>query len=406
MNGPSSPNGPVPKCLFCLSALEPGSTEHVFLAALGGRLTTKQALCGSCNNHFAHRDSGKIDDALSESLVLVRCALMIWTGRDRPPPTLRQFGRFENGSEYDLAPGGVPIPRCAPIPDFTAVKPGDVMAVHARDINDAKRILDIARKRGLRPVLHRSVAVETKAPRGESTINFDGPKTWRAIAKTAATGACVLFGNQSARARINPQLLSAIKTGSPNIGQYSGWDFVNPWPAVTSYRPHASTPGAELSGFEHSLLLVDVGDRWIAYVQLFGAFRLSACLGSRSGLPPKGMALNPRAFVPERFELTVDAPATYQPRHEASFREEQSTTLRGIEQSFTGILAAWEREAAHAHVDNLSKELAQLLREAPADDDSQTKVISKWTKRIAQLERGDKWEEELDIFLIDETTRR
>lgn len=386
------------KCLFCPTDLDPGSPEHVFLAALGGRLTTRAALCQPCNNHFATDAGGKIDDAVADAFRLIRCGLMIWTGRDKPPPTLQRAGHYPDGGEYDLAPGFVPVTRRAAIPDLSGIKPGDVVTVTARDSDDVRRVMGIVRRRGHHPVLHTAKAVQTKAPLTEFNIEFESQKTCRAVAKTAATGAVVLFGNEIARAHLDPSLLISIRDGSPNIENYAGWDNVNPWPtaAVTNATPADPRP----SGFEHSLAVMDVGSGWIAYVTLFGAFKFSVRLGGRSGLPPKGFALNPRAFRAEYFELRVEPPEKYKPRSESSFRDEHAINRRGTSEGFNAVLGAWQREAADSHFEDLSKELADKLMAAGSDEASFNKVIADWTKRIAVLEGGKRWEEDLDTELL------
>jgi hypothetical protein len=388
------------KCLFCDVTLDPGGVEHVFLAALGGRLKTRAATCQSCNNHFATDEGGKIDDALADALRLVRCGLMIWTGRGKPPPTLQRAGRFPGGAEYDLAPGFVPVTRRATIPDLSGIKAGDFVTVHARDVEDVQRILAIARQRGLRPFVRDAKLVQTKAPITEFNIEFDGPKSWRAIAKTAVIGAVVLFGNEVARVHSSPELLASIRVGVPAIEDHAGWDYVNPWPKTTATVAHRTTPRANLSGFEHSLVLTDIGSDWIGYVTLFGAFRFSVRMGGRSGLAPKGLALNPRAFRQERFELQVDAPTTYKRRSELSAREEHPATRSGVSDSFKAILRAWQDEAARTHFEEQSKELADQIMAAGDDEAAYTKAIAAWTRRIAALEGGDTWEQDLDTDLL------
>ncbi|UVO30394.1 HNH endonuclease [Bradyrhizobium arachidis] len=43
----------MPKCIFCQNELTQDTTpEHVLLNALGGRMTTKRAICSDHNNHL------------------------------------------------------------------------------------------------------------------------------------------------------------------------------------------------------------------------------------------------------------------------------------------------------------------------------------------------------------------
>jgi hypothetical protein len=214
----------------------------------------------------------------------VRCALNVETGRGGRAPTLRQAGRFPDGSKYDLGPDLAPLTRPSPVPDFSTAKVGSLMQASARDAGDLNHILDIGRQRGLNPYLHDSTLTESKALPTEVTMNFGGAKIPRSLARTAATGACVLFGNSVARAHLDPALLSSIKTGAPHIEDHAGWDYANDWPAVVSVTPHGRTTG-ELGSFEHSLMVLDVGDDWVGYVRLFGAFQFSVRLALLRQLP-------------------------------------------------------------------------------------------------------------------------
>jgi len=389
----------VGKCLFCFDDLAPGSEEHVFLSALGGRLTTRQATCSRCNNDFAKAEFGKIDDALADAFLLVRCALLIRSGRDQPPPTIVKAGRLQSGAEYDLAPGLVPITRRGLVPDFRTIQGNSVNLV-ARDFGDAKRMIEIAEKRGVSPHVRKVERVETKAPRTEIASNLDLTKMWRAVAKTALVGSCVLYGNETVHSFADSRLRQAVKTGKPEISEYAGCDYVNIWPSVLSAAAHRHTPSATRSSFDHSLLVADVGEDSVAYVELFGAFRFSLRLGRKTGLPAKGFALNPRARG--RIELAISTPANYERRCQGSYPDEARRTRKGFEDSMAKVLSTWDREASQQHFENLAQELIQLVEQTGFDDDARRVAISEWTQRIAQLENGHAWRTELDMSLVDD----
>src|ERR1700734_1186667 len=92
------------KCIFCDSDLDPGSAEHVFPSSIGGRLETRNAICLACNNHFAAVSGEEVDGAVADAFIAPRCALNIWTGRGKPPPTIYRAGSLPDGTEYDLGP--------------------------------------------------------------------------------------------------------------------------------------------------------------------------------------------------------------------------------------------------------------------------------------------------------------
>lgn len=82
-----------PKCIFCENELTPDTKpEHILLNALGGRKTTRRAICSACNNTFG----GTIDDALTKQVQVLRNLLQLESGTGRPPPMLK---RIQAGSD-------------------------------------------------------------------------------------------------------------------------------------------------------------------------------------------------------------------------------------------------------------------------------------------------------------------
>jgi HNH endonuclease len=78
----------MPKCIFCENELTPDTTpEHVLLSALGGRMTTKKAICSEHNNAFG----GTIDRALAAQVEAIRNHLQLQSGTKKPPPPLKNL---------------------------------------------------------------------------------------------------------------------------------------------------------------------------------------------------------------------------------------------------------------------------------------------------------------------------
>ena len=71
-------------CIFCRQELV-GKVppEHVLPSALGGRLTTRNVICGRCNNRFGRT----IDNDLADSVSAVRVAARLPAGRSGRTPT-------------------------------------------------------------------------------------------------------------------------------------------------------------------------------------------------------------------------------------------------------------------------------------------------------------------------------
>jgi hypothetical protein len=74
-------------CLFCPSELdETTKPEHILLNALGGRMTTKRAICSACNNRYG----GAIDDELASSVMAIRNLFQLKSGSGDSAPTLKK----------------------------------------------------------------------------------------------------------------------------------------------------------------------------------------------------------------------------------------------------------------------------------------------------------------------------
>lgn len=385
------------KCLFCHADLSPaGSEEHVFLSTIGGRLITHKATCSICNNDFATAATGKLDDTFAESFIQVRNALKMWSGRDEPPPTITRAGRLSDGTEFDFAPGLVPVAREAKIPDISVSSPGTSHRVVARDIKDAKRVLDIFSKRGYNVQVSGARRVREKAPGTKLAFRFVGPKAFRAAAKAAVLSVCVLYGNERAREKVDPALWSAIKKGQPDICLYAGWDYINVWPVIKEVAPHQRTPNARLSGFEHLVVVTDVGDSWIAYIEFFGGFTFSVRLGACSGLATRGLAVNPRSSTPARFVVSAEPDIKYQSRNPESYKAEFNLISNGIKNAFERVLEKWRHESQESYFHDLSQELLNQIIAVGDSEEARTAIIRAWAEKIATIEMGDSWAEDLD----------
>ena len=386
------------KCLFCEN--EPNSNEHVFLAALGGRLVSGHATCRECNGYFASSEGGKIDDEFAEQFIAIRCGLAIWSGRNKPPPTIQRAGAFQDGVEFDFAPGFIPVPRASSIPQ--KLETGVEQQFLARDITEARKFIQILKKRGLNVKIRNAKRVQRKAPEVCIEVNPGGSVGLRSAAKAAVTGACVFYGNEKARTKIDSSVLQAIYKNDPDISTLAGWDYTNEWPIPTSISAHSTTPDAQPSGFEHSLVIGDVADDWVAYVKFFGDFCFSVRLGSRSGLPTRGLAANPRAIKSEKFVLAVRMPEYYKCRNQDSTRTEFDDVSNRFQSALENIMERWQTEAQQKHYEQQADDLNEQLMSVGNDDTSRNAVIRRWAEKIMTLEFGESWYETLEIADLDD----
>jgi hypothetical protein len=80
-------------CLFCPTGLdETTKPEHILLNALGGRKTTRNAICSACNNTFG----GSIDDVLAGQVMALRNLLQLQSGTGKNAPGVKNIQAGEH----------------------------------------------------------------------------------------------------------------------------------------------------------------------------------------------------------------------------------------------------------------------------------------------------------------------
>ncbi|WP_241696155.1 hypothetical protein [Solimonas terrae] len=303
-----------------------------------------------------------------------------------------------DGSEFDLAPGFVPILRPGKVPKNITTGPTTLVA---RDADDAKRLIGILNKRGLKAEQLTARAVSEKAPETRLRVMFDGPKITRTLAKTALTAACVLYGNAMVRRKADWCLCLAVKSGTPDINDYAGWDYSQGWPTNICWVPAEQCIDKSMSGFEHAVMFSDVGDDWVAYVSLFGDFRFSVRLGKKSGLPPEGLAINPRGTKHSRLSGTFTVSEHFERHWNGRFSAEHATVSAGVTGAFNSVLSRWQAESRSELDEKRDQELGQALSAAGPDPGDIEKATARLLGKWMTIELGDRWEEDLDPVSID-----
>ncbi|ATF54674.1 hypothetical protein H9I30_13165 [Morganella morganii] len=384
------------KCIFCDISFDKGSLEHVFPSALGGRITTTHATCKSCNNLFSEASSDAVEIALADNFLYIRNALNIWSGRGKPPPTIKEAGQFDDGIKYDLAPNLTPIVSKSKIPSKEETDNKTVFNLVAQDVNDANRIVDILKKRGLNIGNVNAKCVTTKAPIIRASIKFEGNKIFRAIAKIAVVSYVVLYGNSRARTDIYLTLRESIRNGVPNITKYCGWDYTNDFPTIENLHPHEKTPDAIQCGFEHAIFITNVNHQLVAYIKLFGEFNFSVILGNRSGITPKCLSLNPTAGKSSRFNIVFTPPLSYIPKHVDSFKIEHELVWEKVQLAMSTIVEHCQIVSTQEYIKSLSQELMISVQTASSDSEI-PEIIRTFSEKLSHIENGLVWEEEIDI---------
>jgi hypothetical protein len=177
----------MPKCIFCENELTPDTTpEHILLNALGGRMTTKKAICSEHNNAFG----GTIDKALAAQVEVIRNHLQLQSGTKKPPPPLKNLTA---GSEK-ISIGSDGVPRMN-VPPFETVELPDGrfdVKIMVRTEEELHHVLPhIAAKLNIpldqleRQILSASAAIIERRPDTVGhRLAFGGEDALRSIAKS------------------------------------------------------------------------------------------------------------------------------------------------------------------------------------------------------------------------------
>lgn len=388
------------QCLFCDARFPvgAGSPEHVFLSSIGGRVVTKHAICAACNNAFSSSETDNSDQAL-RSLLLHACnALNISSGRRGLPPTIERAYEARPGVYFDLAPGLAPIARRAVIPKSGDLTVGSIHNVIASSAADGKRVLNVLRLRGIEAEIVKPTMVSEILPTFSIPMQFNVQSVARCVAKTAVVAASVIYGNQAANQYIQSGLRLGARSAASDMRPFVAFGYQAPWVRLENLRAHPDTPTAETSGFEHSVALTDVGMRWIAFVEFFGAYRFTVDLGPKSSLPPSALIVNPRAYTRSVLQADVVAPHEY--FHPTSALSEQGiaaasdirrATLRAFDDCY--------KSGRAAKAEQLGEDLMDMLDAAGESAEMRDAALAAWATKLATLESGGKWHEAIDGFL-------
>ncbi|WP_341261531.1 hypothetical protein WKC58_13615 [Morganella morganii] len=289
-----------------------------------------------------------------------------------------------------------PIVSKSKIPSKEETDNKTVFNLVAQDVNDANRIVDILKKRGLNIGNVNAKCVTTKAPIIRASIKFEGNKIFRAIAKIAVVSYVVLYGNSRARTDIYLTLRESIRNGVPNITKYCGWDYTNDFPTIENLHPHEKTPDAIQCGFEHAIFITNVNHQLVAYIKLFGEFNFSVILGNRSGITPKCLSLNPTAGKSSRFNIVFTPPLSYIPKHVDSFKIEHELVWEKVQLAMSTIVEHCQIVSTQEYIKSLSQELMISVQTASSDSEI-PEIIRTFSEKLSHIENGLVWEEEIDI---------
>ncbi len=382
-------------CIFCDTEFEIGSEEHVIPSSLGGRITTREATCSTCNNSFSNAKDGAAEVCFAHDLRFIRNGLNIWSGRNTPPPNIINAGKLEDGAIYDLAPYLIPIIQKGRIPPKCETENISSINLTAANQSDAKRIIETLEKRKLKLGRIEAKSVTAKIEKVQANFGFDCNKAFTVISKIAIVSYVRLYGNEKARRDISKKLREAVRYGTHNVADFCGWDYVNEKPRNETFNLSKKTDENIISGFEHKVIFTSIGNKLVAYITIFGGLNFSVLMGNVSDVEKKGFAINPTLPKLARFDIEFESPKTYTPRNANSFKDEHKLVWKGMEDTISKVMAYCYMVQTDKHVKALTEELQFNIENAKEEEINS--IFDDFSHKVACIECGLSWEEKIVI---------
>jgi len=249
-------------CIFCHAKSVALTDEHVFPAAIGGKLVVKRATCARCNHGFS-----KFEKPLLTELAPVRAFLRIKNRRGCVPEVQTTLRTPHEEYAGKLKSDGTVQPKRT----VTEVKKADGSRefVH-RHLSDRQRedLIREAAEKGLRyEVLAPGESVRAEVHLGGNLDEIGSLNGLRTVAKIAYLGLAYLGGVRFALGDSFRKVRDFIMTGagSPATRQFANYNFAS----EVAQGPH-----------QHSIMLAGRHDqkRVDAIVRLFGGLCYFATL--------------------------------------------------------------------------------------------------------------------------------
>jgi hypothetical protein len=280
--------------------------EHILLNALGGRKTTKKAICSECNHFFG---TGP-DQDLAESVKMLRNFAQLDAGDGDPPP--RVPGAETDDGRYELSSSGKPIY----IPNKAySVEQNDTgfdVELHASNIEHGERLVENA----ARDILKKLGKNDYPAEHLQAIKNNLWASAKRTFSKPPALQGQHEFGSNGALRSMAKATLALIaeNQGSEHL-RGAKFQAIRDF-CLTGRRPDAWDYWVHLddrdlpnypSKFGTNPNLIWVGSNWFG--QVYGYFRLYNIMGWRfrlcefGGTPNTSVCLISNPLDPSIWEI-------------------------------------------------------------------------------------------------------
>lgn len=300
-------------CIFCETELtDQTKPEHILLSALGGRKTTRWAICSQHNNDFG----ATIDKALAEMIGTFRNLLQLESGTGKPAPSIQTEN--EAGERLKLRSDGTPELIEKPFEVTPRDQGGFDIQINARSEADVRRAVPhIAAQTGISEDdvwgqladggsgarVRRSAGV---IPR---QLQLGGEVSLRAMCKAALCLMATSVGTDPLRSDAFSEVRAFVQNGGDKFNRILG--------SLDPRRlPSAEVVEAKF-GPLFNLLIVrsDEAGRVVAHFTLYNLVAWQMVLAEAGGPPDTYLALVSNPLKPsswsDQFASEIDVPFTW-----------------------------------------------------------------------------------------------
>lgn len=287
-------------CIYCKTATfesGKGSEEHVILSSLGGKKSSRNICCQTCNNRLGD----EIDEELSVEFSFFSTMLGITTGRNKPSPTHKNAISHE-GNNYDILHGGSLKLSGANVKiEDTEDPKRKFISITASNEKQALNILEQVLGKfdksidALQEIDAKSVT--SYLPTVHRRLSLGGEAQMRSIAKMMLTYAATLISPERLRGSSFKSVIEYINGNNP---EYDGvqFDAITPFPEQPA-----------LDEINHRIFFV-TSERLklaVGLIEIYGKLRLSAILSEEWDGPSlfKSYAIDPVSQAQSNIELPV-----------------------------------------------------------------------------------------------------
>ena len=289
------------KCIFCEAELFPATKpEHILLAALGGKKTSRRIVCSECNNDLG----SVVDKELTDQVAFVRSLLRLQSGDGSPAPMRK---KVKAGDDVINVLGDGTLELSKP---FEAIRNADgtyALSIKAdspeefeQNIRHIAAMLGTTEQHIMDQINASGVPQITRRPGViQQSLSFGGPLANRSIVKSCLELWAIEVGNE--------EILSASYEDTRRFVRLGDEAYATSRIELDSrYLPMLDELTAKFGDFFNLIYVAsDETGRVVGHFTLYNLIAWQIILADRGGSPNRRVALISNPEMPNEWSDTI-----------------------------------------------------------------------------------------------------